>query len=107
MATTEEETTLVLVSDGKETCQGDPCALVKSLKGKGIKLKTHVIGFDVTDEEKQQLACIAEAGGGKYFTAKSADQLKLALGEVKREVVEKTEPRQRKVVKLGISAISR
>lgn len=105
MATTEEETTLVLVSDGKETCQGDPCALMKSLKDKGIKLKTHVIGFDVTDEEKQQLACIATAGGGKYFTAKSADQLKLALGEVKREVVEKIEPRQKKVIKLGVSAI--
>lgn len=105
MAATEEETTLVLVSDGKETCQGDPCALMKSLKNKGIKLKTHVIGFDVTDEEKQQLACIAEAGGGKYFTAKSADQLKLALGEVRQEVVEKIEPRQKKVLKLGISAI--
>lgn len=111
LAEAEEETTLVLVSDGKETCKGDPCALVKSLKDKGIKLKVHVVGFDVTDAEKEQLACIAEAGGGKYFTARNADQLAGALTEVKQEVIEKAEapkppPRETKVIKLGVSKIT-
>ena len=45
----EEETTIVLVSDGKETCEGDPCALVRKLRKTGIKIVMHVIGFDVTD----------------------------------------------------------
>jgi len=48
----EEETTIVLVSDGKETCGGDPCKLVKKLKESGIKFVMHVIGFDVTPEKK-------------------------------------------------------
>jgi len=87
----EEETTVVLVSDGEETCEGDPCALVKSLKEKGIKVKVHVVGFDVGDKEKEQLSCIAEAGEGKYFTAKNANQLKGALAEVKEEVIQKVE----------------
>lgn len=87
----EEQTTVVLVSDGEETCAGDPCAAVKSLMQQGIKLKVHVVGFDVTDKEKQQLICIADAGGGKYFGARNADQLKGAFAEVKKEVVQKVE----------------
>lgn len=87
----EEQTTVVLVSDGEETCAGDPCAAVRSLLQQGIKLKVHVVGFDVTDKEKQQLICIADAGGGKYFGARNAEQLKGALAEVKKEVVQKAE----------------
>lgn len=87
----EQETTVVLVSDGKESCKGDPCALIKTLREQGIKVTVHVVGFGVTSEEKQQLTCIAEAGGGKYFTAQNANQLKGALTEVKKEVIEKVE----------------
>jgi Ca-activated chloride channel family protein len=47
----------------------------------------HVIGFDVTEEEKAQLECMAKAGGGKYFTAKTAGQFKTAA----KEVVEETQ----------------
>lgn len=77
----EEETVIILVSDGKETCEGDPCALVKELKAAGIRFAMYVIGFDVTEEEKEQLACMAEAGGGQYYTAKSAQEFRLAAKE--------------------------
>ncbi|MCD4744654.1 MAG: VWA domain-containing protein, partial [Desulfobacteraceae bacterium] len=33
----EDETTIILISDGKETCDPDPCGLVKDLKASGIK----------------------------------------------------------------------
>ncbi|MEQ9618614.1 MAG: VWA domain-containing protein [Deltaproteobacteria bacterium] len=85
----EDLTTVVLVSDGEETCEGDPCALVKSLKEKGINVNVHVVGFNVGEKEKVQLSCIADAGGGRYFTANNADQLKEALSEVREEVVVK------------------
>lgn len=91
LKTAEQETTVVLVSDGEETCKGDPCAAVASLLQQGIKLKVHVVGFDVGDKEKQQLMCIAQAGKGKYFAANNAEQLKGALTEVKQEVVKKVE----------------
>ncbi|MBN1256007.1 MAG: VWA domain-containing protein [Deltaproteobacteria bacterium] len=78
----EDETTIILVSDGKETCEGDPCALVKKLKALGIKFVMHVIGFDVTEEERTQLECMAKAGGGEYFTAKTAGQFKMAAEKV-------------------------
>ncbi len=74
----EDETTIVLVSDGKETCEGNPCALVKELKQTGIKIVLHVIGFDVSDTEREQLKCIAEAGGGTYFSADTAKEFSIA-----------------------------
>ena len=85
----EDETTVVLVSDGKETCEGDPCTLVRELREQGIKIKVHVVGFDVTHDESEQLVCIADAGGGKYFSAQNSQQLMTALAEVREEVVKK------------------
>ena len=74
----EDETIVILVSDGEETCAGDPCALVEELKAAGVNFTMHVIGFDVTEEARHQLECMARAGGGAYFTAKTAGELKVA-----------------------------
>jgi Ca-activated chloride channel family protein len=81
-----EETTIILVSDGKETCAGDPCELVKQLKASGVKFIMYVIGFNVTAEEKAQLECMATAGGGTYYEAKNAGELSTAA----QKMVEKT-----------------
>ncbi|MCG2774341.1 MAG: T9SS type A sorting domain-containing protein [Desulfobacterales bacterium] len=78
----EDETTIILVSDGKETCDPDPCGLVKDLKASGIRFIMHVIGFDVTEEEKQELECMAKEGGGRYFTAGNAGEFSAAASEV-------------------------
>jgi Ca-activated chloride channel family protein len=88
LKTREDETTIILVSDGKETCDPDPCGLVKELKDAGIKFVMHVIGFDVTEEEREQLACMATAGGGHYYTAGNAGEFLAAA----REVVEASTP---------------
>src|SRR3990167_7224610 len=91
LSASEDETTIILVSDGEETCEGNACTYVKDLREKGINVKVHVVGFDVGQKEKEQLSCIAEAGGGRYYTANNADQLKQALTEVKEEAVAQVE----------------
>jgi Ca-activated chloride channel homolog len=85
-------THVVLVSDGKETCDGDPCALVRALRARDAALTVHVVGFDVTREEAEQLACIAEAGGGLYAGASTAADLTRALGAIRESVVEAAAP---------------
>ncbi|MGD9124533.1 MAG: VWA domain-containing protein, partial [Desulfarculaceae bacterium] len=85
----ESETTLVLVSDGLETCGGDPCQVAEKLRAQGIKVVIHVVGFDVDSKTADQLKCIAQAGGGRYFQADKVQDLKDALGQVKAAVVEK------------------
>ena len=87
----ENETTIVLVSDGMETCEADPCGVVKALKASGIKFVLHVVGFDVDAKGKEQLTCLAQAGGGKYFSAGDAAGLLAALEAVKKEVAVKVE----------------
>ncbi len=88
----EGQTSIVIVSDGKETCGGDPCSAAREAIATGINLRIHVIGFDVTPEETRQLTCIAEEGNGKYFEAANTDQLTVALAEVEKEVVAEPAP---------------
>ena len=74
--------TVILVSDGLETCEADPCALAKTLEENGLDFTVHVIGFDVTEEERRGLQCIADETGGEFLTADSADELNNALTQV-------------------------
>ncbi|MCR8547256.1 VWA domain-containing protein [Salipiger sp. P9] len=79
----EEAATVILVSDGIETCAPDPCAAAQALEEAGVDFTAHVIGFDVADPEAQaQLACIAGNTGGRYLTASDAAELAEALSEV-------------------------
>lgn len=68
-----------LLSDGKETCGGDPVASAKALHESGVKAIVNVIGFDVDKETRAELEAISEAGGGKYFPAKDAKALRQQL----------------------------
>ena len=63
----ENETTIVLVSDGIETCDDDPCGVIKALKESGIKFILHVVGFDVDEKGKEQLNCMARARRWCFF----------------------------------------
>jgi len=78
---------IVLLTDGEEDCNGDPCAASKAVHDAGIHLQVNVIGFHVTDKERPQLQCIANAGGGKYYDAANASELKLAASEVEERIV--------------------
>lgn len=85
----DETVKIVLVSDGLETCDGDPCKLVKEAKEAGVKITVHVIGFDTGKLNVSQFECIAQAGGGLYLNADDADGLGAALDQaVSAEVSE-------------------
>ena len=83
----EYDNIIILISDGKETCGGAPCEVAGNLHKAGIKVKIHVVGFDIKDAEKAGLECIARAGGGEYFSADSADELTEALEDVQEQVL--------------------
>lgn len=88
----ESKTSVVVVSDGKETCEGDPCVAVREAIAQGVKMQVHVVGFDVTAEEAEQLKCVAKAGNGKYFAAGNAEELGKALAQVTEEVTASPPP---------------
>ncbi len=77
----EEAATVVLVTDGLETCEADPCALGRGLEAAGLNFTAHVIGFGLTQAEGAQVACLATETGGRYIQASDAGSLSAALRE--------------------------
>jgi Ca-activated chloride channel family protein len=76
---TEDKSTVILITDGIETCNADPCALGKELEQSGVDFTAHVVGFGLTAEEGKQVACLAENTGGKYIQAGDEKALEDAL----------------------------
>jgi Ca-activated chloride channel family protein len=99
---TEQKATVILVSDGIETCEKDPCAVGEELEKLGVDFTAHVIGFDVTKkEEKEQLECLARNTGGQFFSASDAESLQQALEQIVEETVDPTGVQVRAVMKEG------
>ena len=90
----ERKATVILVSDGEETCHADPCALGQELEKLGVDFTAHVIGFDIEKGSKAhaQLQCLATSTGGKYLDARNAEDLNKAMGDVARTVPAPTTP---------------
>lgn len=80
---TDQPATVVLISDGLESCGRDPCALAAALEKGGVGFTAHVVGFGLAnDEDAASLACIAEETGGQYISARDATELGDALSTV-------------------------
>ncbi len=77
--------TIVLITDGVESCDGDPCAAAKKLAESGVDAKLHVVGYDLGPEQRAQLECIAANANGKYFEANDTEGLQIALQQVSQE----------------------
>jgi len=71
----------VLISDGMETCGGDPCAYIRKLIAAAFKLKIDIIGVGLKRDRiaKEHLSCITEASGGRYYDADTAARLAQGL----------------------------
>ena len=78
---TEDKATVILITDGIETCNADPCALGTELENSGVDFTTHVVGFGLSREEGRQVACLAEETGGRYIQAGNEAELTDALTE--------------------------
>lgn len=78
--------TIVLLTDGEESCGGDPCALAKALKAGSPALTVHVvsyrIGASLGSSGIFEARCIADETGGLYVAADTADELVTALEKV-------------------------
>ncbi len=89
----EQPGAIVLVTDGKETCGGNPCALAAELSAAGHDLTVHVIGYKVRGDQfawegeghndyKQATSvarCLADRTGGQYVSAETVNELIGAL----------------------------
>ena len=74
--------TIILVTDGLESCGGDPCAAAQALAAKGIVSKIHVVGFGMDKQSVSQLECIVKPSGGLLLEANSASELARAFDRI-------------------------
>lgn len=82
--------TIYVVSDGQETCNGDPVAAVQDLpEDENIETVLNIIGFDIQDDEVQSLVDITEANGGEYLSATNPDELSRILKREKLNLFNK------------------
>jgi hypothetical protein len=71
---------VVLVTDGEETCGGDPKAAIQSLRSAGLDVRVNIVGFAVDEVVlKETFREWARLGNGGYFDAQNGEQLKSAL----------------------------
>ncbi len=84
---TEERATVVLITDGIETCGANLREIGKTLEAEGIDFTVHVVGFDLSEEEGRQISYLAQETGGQYFAANDAQSLVAALNQTVAAVV--------------------
>ena len=82
LANVKGQRILVLLTDGEETCDGDPAAAINMLRDKGWDIRVNIVGFAIDDPAlRQTFAAWASLGGGAYFNASDRDELGAALVE--------------------------
>ncbi|MGI8980792.1 MAG: vWA domain-containing protein [Pirellulaceae bacterium] len=89
---------IVLITDGLESCKGDPAAEAAALLA-NLKLSfgVNVVGFGVKPEEDAALKAIADAGKGKYYGADDAAALADALGKLSDDLDKAAKPPKKDV----------
>lgn len=78
-ASDEASNYVILVTDGLETCGGEPCMTSAELHASDAKATVSVIGLALIPAEQETIACIAEEGGGEVYGAADASELSNAL----------------------------
>lgn len=71
---------VLLITDGEETCGGDPLKAISDLRDKGIKSRIDVVSFALEPEvDRRPFESWAKAGGGIFVDAETGDDLSEAL----------------------------
>ncbi len=72
---------VLLITDGMETCKGDPVKAAEALLAAGLDLRINVVGFDIArvSKARDQLMQIAQATGGAFLEASNREELRQAL----------------------------
>ncbi|WP_426362340.1 VWA domain-containing protein [Streptomyces sp. E-08] len=66
---------IVLITDGEDTCDVDPCQIARQIAAEGIHLVIDTLGLVPDAKTRQQLTCIAEATGGTYTSVHRTEEL--------------------------------
>ena len=73
---------IILLTDGEETCDGDPAAVIRELAAAGTDVRVNIVGFAIDELMLQEtFAEWARLGNGSYFNASDGAELAASLRE--------------------------
>jgi len=78
-----KESTILLVSDGGESCGGDPCLVARNLARQKPHLKINVVDIGGSGAA----ACVAQATGGKVFSVSNLSELKIGMDRAAQDAL--------------------
>jgi Mg-chelatase subunit ChlD len=80
---------VILITDGMESCKGDPVAEAAALVKKYPNLAggVSVVAFGLNPQESAQVERIAKAGSGSFYDAKTAPELVAAMKKIEQRIV--------------------
>ncbi len=76
---------VIIITDGIESCDGDPCAVSLALQKKGVFLRPFVIGLGIQKDYTDDFKCL-----GDFFDAKDLNTFQVALQKAIKTSLEKT-----------------
>ena len=80
LADAAENSTIILITDGEESCDGDPAAALAVLREQGLDVRLSVVSLGLDDATvRQQFADLAAQGGGEYVNAADASSLRSSI----------------------------
>ncbi len=75
LGSAERKASIVVFTDGVDTCDQDPCAAVRDIAARGVDFRAHVISLAVGPDAEDSLRCIAEESGGGFYPVSEAVEL--------------------------------
>ena len=80
LAGAEGRRLVLLFTDGKESCGGDPEAAIRALQAQGVEVELNIVGLAIQDQAaRSAFERWAAVGGGRYFQADDAETLAEAM----------------------------
>lgn len=76
---------IILITDGLENCDGDPCSSSEALRNNRVTLKPYIIGLGLEEGDKGQFDCV-----GTYYDAGSEEDFEKVLGVVVSQALKNT-----------------
>ncbi|HOW83248.1 MAG TPA: VWA domain-containing protein [Spirochaetota bacterium] len=76
------EKIIIVITDGIETCSGDPCEIALKHQAAGVVTKVHVVGFGMNEKDLSTLACVVKPSGGILVSAQNQEDLHRALNGI-------------------------
>jgi hypothetical protein len=88
LSTVEGEKTIILFSDGIDTCGGDVEEVINQLKEQGVTV--NILGIDIKEDEIEELSSLTVANEGHYYAVNNFEEMEVSLKNISEKIENKS-----------------